>query len=70
MLYTIIGAITGGLIAYCLAKLNGASFDDRAGIVRVMPAGEMIVILGVVCGGSLGFGVGSTKLLAGTYLEL
>jgi hypothetical protein len=68
MLFTILGAFIGGFVSYYLAKCLGIGFNRSAGIVRVISMGDVVVFAGILIGGGIGFGYGTSLLLSGKHL--
>ena len=69
MLYTIAGALIGGLGTYVVCKVvSGSSFDNRGGgYINFPSGGEMLVLLGTVVGAGIGFGFGTARFMTGHY---
>lgn len=64
MLYTISFTFIGALIAYMFGKLTGVDFSRS----RYAPSfGHILTFFGGLIGGSIGFGYGTSLLLAGTH---
>ena len=66
MLYTIAGALIGGFGGYFVAKMQNVDFRSNGWLFS---NGELFTLGTTIIGAAIGFGIGSTKLLNGTYLR-
>ena len=63
-MYTIIGAIIGGYVAYGLANLGNASFSRG----YAPSSGHIIVFSGILIGIGIGFGYGSALFMNNEHI--
>ena len=64
MLYTISGIIIGTLSTFVIAKVCDVDFSHS----QYFPSnGSLMVMMGGIIGGAIGFGIGITKISNGTY---
>lgn len=69
MLYTLLGAISGGFLTYLFCKLTGINTGASSQQIILMPSkGQILILLGIIFGAGTGFGIGSYKLTHGNYL--
>jgi hypothetical protein len=66
MIYTIIGASIGGIVAWTYCKLTKTSFYKSS---DSLSSGDLYMMAGIVSGGLIGFGIGFT-LFAGGQLYI
>lgn len=65
MLYTIIGAILLSLIVYWFANIFGVENKGSFYPSKM----EFLIMASILVGGGIGFGVGVTRFLSGTYFK-
>lgn len=63
VLYTLIGAICGGLTAFVVAKVMDANFKSGFGL----SSGDFSVMFGIILGTGIGFGIEVSALVSGTH---
>lgn len=69
MLYTLSGAVLGGLFTYMFCKLfNIETSEKSTSIIRFPSSGQILICIGAIFGAGVGFGVGTYKLTHGGYL--
>ena len=64
MIYTISGIILGTLGGTVIANARRADFRFTS---YDIPSGWLVVTMGGIIGGAIGFGIGITKICNGTY---
>ena len=68
MFYTILGALLGGTATFVMCKVCNVSFKSSSNSVVCVPSpGTIFTALGVLAGGSLGFGYGLHALTTGNH---
>lgn len=64
-MYTIYGMIIGFLITFIFCKWKGISFSSSSS--RIPSDSEIIMFLGIILFGSIGFGYGASLFLNGAH---
>lgn len=64
MIYTIMGAILGGTFSFVLGRLFQVSEHSNYAPSSM----NIIILLGILIGGGIGFGYGSSLFLNGTHI--
>lgn len=65
MLYTIGGALIGGVSTYIICKV----MNEEIGTSHIVPTrGDLLIIFATILGAGIGFGIGVSKLANGNYL--
>jgi len=67
VLYTILGAVTGGIVSFVGGSLFGVE-RGRGGRMFAFSSQDVLTFGGIVLGGAIGFGYGSAMLFSGHYL--
>jgi hypothetical protein len=68
MLYTIIGAISGGLVTFLICRICNIKTDEHHGFIRMPSGGQICILAGTILGAGMGFGYGVSSLANGTHL--